>query len=69
MYYIELKDLFTHVQKNSLQIFSDYDDQKSRWRGKMNTQHVPLRQNTEEKGLGKVLEVVWNENEYNETVV
>jgi hypothetical protein len=35
----------------------------------MNIQHVPLRQNTEEKGLGKVLKVVWNENEYNETVV
>jgi len=34
---------------------------------KINTQNVPLRQNTEEKGRGKGLEAVWgDENESSE---
>ena len=32
---------------------------KNRWRVKINTQHVSLRENTEEKGRGKGIEAVW----------
>ena len=37
---------------------------------KINTQHVSLRQNAEEKTRGKELEVVWDDaNEWNEETV
>ena len=46
------------------------DDQKSPWNAQMNTQYVPLRQNTEEKLRGKGLKSVWgDENGWNEEVV
>ena len=49
---------------------SDYDEQKRQWSVNINTKHVSLKQNTEEKGRGKGLEVVWvDENEWNEIVV
>jgi hypothetical protein len=40
------------------------DEQLSQWEVKIYTQHVPLRQNAEEKGRGKELKAVWDdENE------
>ena len=39
-------------------------------KGKINTPHVPIRQNTEEKVRGKELEAVWDDtNEWNEESV
>ena len=41
-----------------------YDEQLSQWKTKLYTQHVTLRQNTEEKVQGKGLKTVWDdENE------
>ena len=42
----------------------NYDEQLSQWKAKIYTQHVPLRQNAEEKVRGKELKAVWDdENE------
>ncbi len=43
----------------------NYDEQLSQWKSKIYTQHVPLRQNVEEKERGKELKAVWDdENEW-----
>ena len=48
----------------------NYDEHKSQWKAKMNTQYVPLRQTTEEKTQGKELKEVWDDsNGWNETEV
>ncbi len=48
----------------------NYDEQKSQWSAKVNTQHVPLGQIAEEKLRGKGIKTeLGDENEENETVV
>ena len=50
-----------------MSLYNYYDDEKkNQWNAEINTQYVPLRQNTEEKVRGKGLKSVWNDtNEWN----
>jgi hypothetical protein len=60
----------TRAKGNKCHAKTHDDEQESQWDTKINTQNVPLRQNTEEKVRGKGLKVMWgDENEWNEALL
>ena len=57
--------IFIRIKKDKDQgkegVTLNYDEHKKQWKSKINTQHVPLRQNTEDKVRGKESEEVWDD--------